>query len=71
LLDTEKQHSISKLKNILKDHEENETGDRTTICSHGDYSSTISSLVFYPQRKTMEILYGKPCSGVTYQEFVL
>ncbi len=71
LLDTKKEYSITELKNILRDHNEEKTGNRLTICSHGDYYSTISSLIFYPRRRTMEILYGKPCQGGDYQKLVL
>ena len=42
----------------------------TTICVHGEISSSLRSMIFYPRLKRMKLLYGYPCQN-EYEEFHL
>lgn len=55
---------------ILRDHGNDDHPSNMTICQHGEYMSTLRSMIFYPQRKTVKILYGNPCKN-EYTEFGL
>lgn len=54
---------------ILRDHGEKNKPSNLTICQHGEFLSTLRSVIFYPRRKTIKVLYGKPCQN-EYVEFV-
>ena len=58
----------SKIAAILRDHGENNEPSFLTICRHDMDASTLRSVVFYPNRKSMKVLYGKPCQN-QYDEF--
>lgn len=55
--------SADDLKAMLADHGPAGEGDDYTICRHGPYHRTTSSVVLYPQRRTMEIMFGAPCEA--------
>ncbi len=55
---------------ILRDHGEENRPSFLTICRHDEYASTLRSVIFYPKRKTMKVLCGKPCQN-QYEEFRL
>jgi len=46
---------------ILRDHGGDDKPSINTICRHGDYVSTLRSVIFYPYRKVVKVLYGNPC----------
>jgi predicted choloylglycine hydrolase len=58
----------SRITEILRDHGENDKPSNMTICRHTEYNSTLRSVIFYPNRKTIKVLYGKPCQN-RYDEF--
>jgi predicted choloylglycine hydrolase len=58
----------SKIAAILRDHGENNKPSFLTICRHDMDASTLRSVIFYPNRKSMKVLYGKPCQN-QYDEF--
>ena len=37
----------------------------TTICVHGEISSSLRSMIFYPRQKRMKLLHGHPCQTST------
>jgi hypothetical protein len=45
---------------IARDHADGE-GDDTTLCRHGPYYQTTCSVVLFPQRRTLKIMFGAPC----------
>jgi predicted choloylglycine hydrolase len=53
----------SNIAAILRDHGENDEPSLFTICRHGIDASTLRSVIFYPNRKSMKVLYGKPCQN--------
>jgi hypothetical protein len=58
----------SKIAAILRDHGENDEPSFLTICRHDMDASTLRSVIFYPNRRSMRVLYGKPCQN-QYDEF--
>ena len=58
----------NKVTEILRDHGEDKKPSMLTICRHDDLSSTLRSVIFFPKRKTLKVLYGKPCQN-EYTEF--
>jgi len=58
----------SRIAGILRDHGENNKPSFLTICRHDTDASTLRSVIFYPNRKSMKVLYGKPCQS-QYDEF--
>jgi predicted choloylglycine hydrolase len=57
----------SKITLILRDHGQDNKPSMLTLCRHADAVSTLRSVVFYPSRKTVKVLYGKPCQN-QYEE---
>jgi hypothetical protein len=57
----------SKITLILRDHGQENEPSMLTLCRHADAVSTLRSVVFYPSRKTVKVLYGKPCQN-QYEE---
>lgn len=53
---------------ILGDHGKDNKPSNLTICQHGEYISTLRSVVFYPNRRTIKVLYGNPCQN-EFSEF--
>jgi len=60
----------SKIAAILRDHGEDNKPSFLTICRHDIDASTLRSVIFYPNRKSMKVLYGRPCQN-QYDEFKL
>jgi predicted choloylglycine hydrolase len=58
----------SKIAAILRDHGETNKPSFLTICRHDMDASTLRSVIFCPNRKSMKVLYGKPCQN-QYDEF--
>jgi predicted choloylglycine hydrolase len=52
----------------LRDHGKDGKPSNLTICLHSEYSSTLRSMIFYPERKVIKVLYGNPCKS-EYAEF--
>ena len=48
---------------ILSDHGEDNKPSMFTICSHSEFTSTLRSTIFYPNRETIKVLYGYPCQN--------
>ena len=53
---------------ILRDHGPDQHPSNLTICQHGEYNSTLRSMILYPNRQIIKVLYGNPCLN-TYTEF--
>jgi hypothetical protein len=53
----------TKITAILRDHGKGNKPSMLTICRHADFVSTLRSVIFYPNRKTIKVLYGKPCEN--------
>jgi hypothetical protein len=54
----------------LRDHGQTNQPSNFTVCRHGPTVSTNRSVIFYPTRRTIKVLYGNPCQNV-YTEFKL
>ena len=54
--------------NILRDHSGLESGSDDTLCRHDVRIGTIASIIFYPQRKKLNLLFGRACQN-EYREF--
>lgn len=52
---------------VLRDHGREGVPSVHTICKHGEPGCTHRSMIFYPKRKTIKMLFGNPCQG-GYQE---
>jgi hypothetical protein len=58
------------LADIMQDHDEKDEPSNLTICQHGDFISTTRSIILYPKRKRIKVLYGNPCQNeYTEHEF--
>ncbi len=53
---------------ILRDHGKENRPSELTICRHHQVSSTLRSVLFYPDRRAVKVLYGNPCTS-EYAEF--
>jgi len=53
---------------VLRDHGKDIAPSGNTICRHDAYASTLRSMIFFPQRRTVKVLYGKTCQS-QYNEF--
>ena len=58
----------NKIATILRDHGSDNRPSMLTICRHDEYASTLRSVIFYPNRKRIKVLYGSPCQN-EYDEF--
>ncbi len=68
LLQNTNEVNESLIVRILRDHGEKNRPSDLTICRHHQVSSTLRSVLFYPNRKTIKVLYGNPCES-EYTEF--
>ncbi len=69
LLNGVKSVSEEKIVSVLRDHW-NGSPSNLTICQHGQQFSTIRSVIFYPRRKVLKVLYGNTCEqGYSELEF--
>ena len=58
----------NRIATILRDHGKDHKPSLLTICMHSELYSTLRSVIFYPNRKTIKVLYGNPCQN-EYAEF--
>ena len=49
------------LVTVLRDHGADNTPSKLTICRHEEETGTLRSLIFYPKKRIMKVLYGHPC----------
>jgi predicted choloylglycine hydrolase len=52
---------IKEMEIILKDHNNNNSGDDNTICRHGELLSTQVGVIFVPKNRMIKIFFGNPC----------
>ncbi len=58
-----------RLTSILQDHGKDDEPSMLTICRHDElYASTLRSMMFYPHKRTIKVLYGNPCQN-KYEEY--
>ncbi len=57
-----------RIVSILRDHGQRNQPSNFTVCRHGPTVSTNRSVIFYPTRRTINVLYGNPCQS-EYTEF--
>jgi hypothetical protein len=55
------------IKTILRDHGPERNPSGSTLCTHGEDGGTVRSIIMYPQRKLLKVLFGHPCEN-EYQE---
>lgn len=48
---------------MMSDHGADAEPSRLTICRHHDLTSTLYTVLFYPERRIMKVLYGNPCQN--------
>jgi hypothetical protein len=48
---------------IASDHNGSAEGDDDSICRHGEYYRTTCSVVLFPQRRTMKVMFSAPCEA--------
>lgn len=70
LLENKEKVNETQIIAILRDHGKDNTPSNLTICRHDEYTSTLRSMIFYPSRKTLKVLYGNPCQN-DFVEFAI
>lgn len=53
---------------VLRDHGAENKPSMLTICRHAEFGSTLRSVIFNLDEKTIKVLYGNPCQN-DYAEF--
>jgi predicted choloylglycine hydrolase len=53
--------SEERIHGMMSDHGVDAEPSRLTICRHHDIGSTLYTVLYYPERRTMKVLYGNPC----------
>ena len=53
--------SEERIHGMMSDHGVDAEPSRLTICRHHDIGSTLYTVLYYPERMTMKVLYGNPC----------
>ncbi len=53
---------------VLRDHGRENVPSVYTICKHGEPACTHRSMIFYPDKKTIKVVFGNPCQQGEYQE---
>jgi len=56
--------TMKDLLGVFCDHGESGRGDDNTVCRHGPYFTTISSIIMLPRSRRMLVTYGHPCDSV-------
>jgi len=51
------------LRALLADHGGNEGGSDHTICRHGPYYVTTCSVLLFPRRRQVAVMFGSPCTA--------
>jgi hypothetical protein len=64
LLDNLETITMKDLLAVFCDHGESGRGDDNTICRHGPYFSTTSSIIMLPYSRRLLVTYGHPCDSV-------
>ena len=67
LLRSKKNVDEELIKTVLRDHGAENAPSMNTICVHGEVGSTQRSVIMYPNRRLMKVLFGRPCEE-EYQE---
>lgn len=57
------------IKAVLRDHGSDNIAGDTTICMHGELFGTGRSMIMYPKKGAMVLLFGHPCQN-EYQEIM-
>jgi len=63
LLAEDVKFSEEHIHRIMSDHGADAKPSRLTICRHHDLTSTLYTMVYYPERRTIKVLYGNPCQN--------
>lgn len=48
---------------ILRDHGVDRKPSRNTICRHDEFASTLRSMIYYPEKRIIKVMYGRPCEN--------
>lgn len=56
------------ITDLLADHGISNQPNDNTLCRHGNVFQTKASVIYYPERRSIEILIGNTCNG-EYEEF--
>jgi predicted choloylglycine hydrolase len=56
--------SEERIHGMMSDHGADAEPSRLTICRHDGLASTLYTVVYYPERRTMKVLYGNPCMNM-------
>jgi len=55
------------IRAVLRDHGTENIPSNVTPCMHGEEFGTMRSMIMYPKRRLMKVLFGHPCEN-EYQE---
>ncbi len=55
------------IKMVLRDHGSENNPSDSTVCMHSKKSGTTRSMIIYPNRRLIKVLFGHPCEN-EYQE---
>jgi predicted choloylglycine hydrolase len=55
--------SEGELATVAADHGRTEHGDDDTICRHGPYYETTCSVMLFPKRRTVKVMFAAPCQA--------
>jgi hypothetical protein len=67
LLENKRDIDEKLIRAILRDHGAQNVPSDRTICVHGDWFGTQRSMIMYPKKRLMKVLFGYPCEN-EYQE---
>ncbi len=56
------------IRSVLRDHGREGVPSAFTICKHGESGCTHRSMIFYPGKRMIKMLFGNPCQKREYQE---
>ena len=51
------------LRALVSDHGKDGKGGDLTICRHGPYYATTCSVLLFPRRRQIKVMFGSPCSA--------
>jgi predicted choloylglycine hydrolase len=63
LLAEDVKFSEERIHVMMSDHGADAEPSRLTICRHDDLASTLYTMIYYPERRTIKVLYGNPCQN--------
>ncbi len=61
LLAEDVKFSEERIHRMMSDHGADAEPSRLTICRHHYLTGTLYTMVYYPERKSIKVLYGNPC----------